>query len=269
MRALLEHSDQIYRPLPSDLRSPCVRTSSRPYPSPQDRLLKIAISPDQTRLTNVEEVQNALATSVLQEVKVNTNIKSSTLPSRTFSLIFLILFLFCSTDNLNAFVRPVEPLRLHRPRPHGRATPGTQQRTSCRIRIWSLKWPFAYGGVEIMICFIDSMLQSYHHHPSSSICNVLTMIFKWQFITCASFFYTHNFLIETFFSSHYQILRLFCCHSPSCTICEWLSYPHTGKFVQKLHSVHIAKHIDILFIPTYNQLYTSTSRTAHLNDAAI
>ena len=94
MQALLEHSVQSYRPLPSDLRSRRVRTSSRPSPYPQSRVSKITISPDQTRPTNVvEEVQKALATPVLQEVKVNTNAKSSTAPSlesiKPFSPIFL------------------------------------------------------------------------------------------------------------------------------------------------------------------------------------
>jgi serine/arginine repetitive matrix protein 2 len=201
MQALLEHSVQSYRPLPSDLRSRRVRTSSRPSPYPQSRVSKITISPDQTRPSNVEEVQKALATPVLQEVKVNTNVKSSTVPSleaiKPFSPIFLdvepkrenayglapaarprvpsnarrsalgwskrstggksstdqkenvvgqgvvktfvpfLCFLFYSavTDNLNAFDRPGETLRLNRPRPRGRATPGTQQRTSRPIRI--------------------------------------------------------------------------------------------------------------------------------------
>ena len=191
MQALLEQSVQCYRPLPSDLRSRRVRTSSRPSPYPQSRVLKITILPDQTRPSNVEEVQKTLATPVLQEVKVNTNVKS-------FSPIFLDVepkrenayglapaarprvpsnarrtvlgwskrstggksstdqkenvvgqgvvktcipsfpcFLFRSTvtDNLNAFDRPGETLRLNRPRPRGRASPGTQQCTSRPIRI--------------------------------------------------------------------------------------------------------------------------------------
>ena len=93
MQALLEHSVQSYRPLPSDLRSRRVRTSSRPSPYPQSRVSKITISPDQTRPSNVEEVHKALATPVLKEVKVNTNVKSSTVPSleaiKPFSPIFL------------------------------------------------------------------------------------------------------------------------------------------------------------------------------------
>ena len=202
MQALLEHSVQSYRPLPSDLRSRRVRTSSRPSPYPQSRVSKITLSPDQTRPSNVEEVQKTSATPVLQEVKVNTNVKSSTLPSleaiKPFSPMFLDVepkrenayglapaarprvpsnarrtalgwskrstggksstdqkenvvgqgavmtfvhfpscFLFYSsvTDNLNAIIRPGETLRLNRPRPRGRATPGTQQRTSRPIRI--------------------------------------------------------------------------------------------------------------------------------------
>lgn len=95
MQALLEHPVQCYRPLPSDLRSRRVRTSSRPSPYPQSRVSKITISPNQPRPSNVEEVhgQKALATPVLQEVKVNTNVKSSTAPSleaiKPFSPIFL------------------------------------------------------------------------------------------------------------------------------------------------------------------------------------
>ena len=93
MQALLEHSVQSYRPLPSDLRSRRVRTSSRPSPYPQSRVSKITISPDQTRPSNVEDVPKALATPVLREVKVNTNVKSSTVPSleaiKPFSPIFL------------------------------------------------------------------------------------------------------------------------------------------------------------------------------------
>ena len=44
-------------------------------------------------------------------------------------------FYFAVADNLIAFLRPGETLRLNRPRPRGRATPGTQQRTSRPIRI--------------------------------------------------------------------------------------------------------------------------------------
>ena len=92
MQALLEHSVQCYRPLPSDLRSRRVRTSSRPSPYPQSRVSKITISPDQSRPSNVE-VQKTLSTPILQEVKVNTNVKSSTAPSlesiKPFSPIFL------------------------------------------------------------------------------------------------------------------------------------------------------------------------------------
>ena len=202
MQALLEHSVQSYRPLPSELRSRRVRTSSRPSPYPQSRVSKITISPDQTRSTQAEEVQKTLATPVLQEVKVNTNAKSSTAPSleaiKAFSPMFLNVepkrenayglaptarprvpsnarrtalgwskrstgsksstdqkenvvgqgavktfvpfsfcfsFYFAVTNNLNAFVRPGSTLRLNRPRPRGRATPGTQQRTSRPIRI--------------------------------------------------------------------------------------------------------------------------------------
>ena len=93
MQALLEHSVQSYRPLPSDLRPRRVRTSSRPSPYPQSRVSKTTISPDQARPCNIEEIEQALATPVLQEVKVNTNIKSSTAPSleaiKPFSPIFL------------------------------------------------------------------------------------------------------------------------------------------------------------------------------------
>jgi hypothetical protein len=41
------------------------------------------ISPDHARSSNlnVEEIEKALATPVLQEVKLNTNIKSSNAPS--------------------------------------------------------------------------------------------------------------------------------------------------------------------------------------------
>jgi serine/arginine repetitive matrix protein 2 len=54
---------------------------------------KITISPGQTRPSNVEEVQKTLSTPTLQEVDVNTNFKSSTVPSyesiKPFSPIFL------------------------------------------------------------------------------------------------------------------------------------------------------------------------------------
>ena len=145
---------------------------------------------DQTPPSNVEG-HKALATPVLKEVKVSTNVKSSTVSSleaiKPFSPIFLdvepkrenayglaptarprvpsnarrtalgwskrstggksstdqkenvveqgaiksLLLLYYSavTDNLNAFFRPGETSRLNRPRPRGRATPGTQQRT--------------------------------------------------------------------------------------------------------------------------------------------
>jgi serine/arginine repetitive matrix protein 2 len=93
MQALLEHSVQSYGPLPSELRSRRVRTSSRTSPYPQSRVSKITISPDQIRPTHVEEVPKALATPVLQEVKVNMNVKSSAVPSleaiKPFSTMFL------------------------------------------------------------------------------------------------------------------------------------------------------------------------------------
>jgi serine/arginine repetitive matrix protein 2 len=93
MQALLEHSVQSYRSLSSDLCSRHVKTSSRTSPYPQSRGSKITISPDQTRPTNVEEVPKALATPVLQEVKVNSKAKSSTVPSleaiKPFSPMFL------------------------------------------------------------------------------------------------------------------------------------------------------------------------------------
>lgn len=80
MQALLEHSVQSYRPLPSELRSRRVRTSSRPSPYPQSRASKVTISPDPIRPSNVE-VQQALPTPILQDVKINMNVKSSTAPS--------------------------------------------------------------------------------------------------------------------------------------------------------------------------------------------
>ena len=93
MQAFLEHSVQSYGPLPSDLCSGCVRTSSRTLPHPQSRASKIMISLDQTHPTYVKEVPKALATPVLQEVKVNSNVKSSTVPSpeaiKPFSPMFL------------------------------------------------------------------------------------------------------------------------------------------------------------------------------------
>jgi hypothetical protein len=68
---------------------------------------KITISPDQARPTNVEEVQNALATSVLQEVKVNTNIRSSTLPSLEAIKPFSPLFLDVEPKRENELQQPV------------------------------------------------------------------------------------------------------------------------------------------------------------------
>jgi hypothetical protein len=53
----------------------------------------MTISPDHARSSNVEEIKKALAMHVLQEVKLNTNIKSSNAPSleaiKPFSPIFL------------------------------------------------------------------------------------------------------------------------------------------------------------------------------------
>ena len=80
MQALLEQSVQSYRPLPSYLRSRRMRTSSRPSSYPQSRFSKRTISPDQSRPANAE-VPQALAAPPLQEVKVNTNIRSSIAPS--------------------------------------------------------------------------------------------------------------------------------------------------------------------------------------------
>jgi serine/arginine repetitive matrix protein 2 len=196
MQALLEHSVQSYRPLPSDLRSRRIRTSSRTSPYPQSRVTKVTISPEQIRPSNVA-VQQVSAAPVLQEVHINANIMS-TAPSldalKPFSPLFLdvepkrenayglapmarprvasnarrsalgwskrstgksstgqkenvvgqgTVMTFVSfpdlflqnTDYPDAFVRPGETLRLNRPRPRGRATPGTQQRTLRPIRI--------------------------------------------------------------------------------------------------------------------------------------
>ena len=103
MQALLEHSVQSYRPLPSELRSRRVRTSSRPSPYPQSRVSmpKITVSPDQIR-PNVEEVQKALATPVLQEVKANTNVKSS-VPSLEAVKPFSPMFLDVEPKRENAY----------------------------------------------------------------------------------------------------------------------------------------------------------------------
>ena len=103
MQALLEHSVQSYQPLPSDLRSRRVRTSSRPSPYPQSRVSKITISPDQTRLSNVEDVKKSFATPVLQEVKVNTNVKSSTAPSLEAIKPFTPLFMDVEPKRENAY----------------------------------------------------------------------------------------------------------------------------------------------------------------------
>lgn len=89
MQALLEHSVQSYHPLPSELRSRRVRTSSRSSPYPQSRVSKMTLSPDQTRSSNVEVQQPPpLATPVLQQVHINQNIMP-TAPSldvlKTFS----------------------------------------------------------------------------------------------------------------------------------------------------------------------------------------
>ena len=54
----------------------------------------------------------------------------------TFVLFFPSCFISAVTDNLNVLLSsPSDTLRLNRPRPRGRATPGTQQRTSRPIRI--------------------------------------------------------------------------------------------------------------------------------------
>ena len=103
MQALLEHSVQSYRPLPSDLRSRRVRTSSRPSPYPQSRVSKITISPDQTPPSNVEEVHKALATPVWKEFKVNMNVKSSTVPSLEAIKPFSPMFLDVEPKRENAY----------------------------------------------------------------------------------------------------------------------------------------------------------------------
>ncbi|KAF8814601.1 hypothetical protein BYT27DRAFT_7249906 [Phlegmacium glaucopus] len=84
MQALLEHSVQSYHPLPSELRSRRVRTSSRPSPYPQSRVSKTTISPDQTRPSNVE-VQHSIATPVLQQININSNIMPSLDAIKAFS----------------------------------------------------------------------------------------------------------------------------------------------------------------------------------------
>ena len=103
MQALLEHSVQSYHPLPSELRSRRVRTSSRPSPYPQSRVSKITISPDQTRPSKVEELEKTFATPVLQEVKVNTNAKSSTAPSLEAIKPFSPMFLDVEPKRENAY----------------------------------------------------------------------------------------------------------------------------------------------------------------------
>ncbi|KAI0309656.1 hypothetical protein OF83DRAFT_1179371 [Amylostereum chailletii] len=72
MRALLEHSQQTYGPLPSDLRPRRIRsrTSSRasPYPQTQPRLIKVSISPATARPSPVRPE------FMLQERTVNQNV---------------------------------------------------------------------------------------------------------------------------------------------------------------------------------------------------
>ena len=62
---------------------------------------KITVSPDQIR-PNVEEVQKALATPVLQEVKANTNVKSS-VPSLEAVKPFSPMFLDVEPKRENAY----------------------------------------------------------------------------------------------------------------------------------------------------------------------
>jgi serine/arginine repetitive matrix protein 2 len=64
---------------------------------------KLTISPDQTRSSNVEEVQKAFATPILQEVNVNMNVKSSTVPSLEAIKAFSPLFMDVEPKRENAY----------------------------------------------------------------------------------------------------------------------------------------------------------------------
>ena len=94
--------------------------------------------------------------------------------------------------------RPGETLRLNRPRPRGRATPGTQQRASRPIRIWtflqmiphlisSLYYLPTYTRSSFMICFIElnPMLHFFFFaaNPIHSLSLCLTMICKMTIFT--------------------------------------------------------------------------------------
>ena len=75
MQALLDYSVQSYHPLPSDLRSCRVRTSSRPSSYPPSRVSKVTVSPERIHPSN-PGVQQGLAMPVLQEVNINANVMS-------------------------------------------------------------------------------------------------------------------------------------------------------------------------------------------------
>jgi hypothetical protein len=64
---------------------------------------KTTISPDQSRPCNVEEVEKLLATPVLQEVKVNTNVKSPTAPTLESIKPFSPMFLDVEPKRENAY----------------------------------------------------------------------------------------------------------------------------------------------------------------------
>jgi len=81
MQALLEHSLENYRPLPSELRPRRVRsrTHSRPSPYPQNRTAKSTISPDHMRpsLINGDRSFASFNPLALQEIPFNSNVVSA------------------------------------------------------------------------------------------------------------------------------------------------------------------------------------------------
>ena len=101
MQALLDHSVQSYRPLPSDLRSRRVRTSSRPSPYPPSRVSKVTVSPERIRPSK-PGVQQGLGTPVLKEVNINANVMS-TAPSLDALKPFSPLFMDVEPKKENAY----------------------------------------------------------------------------------------------------------------------------------------------------------------------
>ncbi|KZT25561.1 hypothetical protein NEOLEDRAFT_1178340 [Neolentinus lepideus HHB14362 ss-1] len=76
MKALLEHSQKNYGPLPSELRPRRIRSRADSRPSPYPRS-KLSLSPEEIRIVEQEQSPESARPPVLQDVSVHPNVMSS------------------------------------------------------------------------------------------------------------------------------------------------------------------------------------------------